>query len=239
MNLHFKIKENSTLSLGLSLSLLIHLTFFVSIALYEGFNFTKPVINTIYLHVDNSVFEKNKNIKTNSEVKKEAKEKNVDKKKEENKTVNTFQFYNFKDIDADTSILKQVYSEPTLNVNLKYPGGWIYLDQNKNQHLDGVTFWFAKSEYSPPPYVHLEVKEKYLFNKSRFKFKKKFGTFVAYYNEPHELKGQVSQVFYLRTNADEDFSLKLIMKGREAFKSFQTDFFAMVKSFKFGNSIFN
>ncbi len=136
-------------------------------------------------------------------------------------------------------MLKQVYSEPTLNVNLKYPGGWTYLDQNKNHQLDGVTFWYANSDYNPPPYVHLEVKEKYLFNKSRFKFKKDFGTFVAYYNEPRELKGQVSQIFYLRTNSDEDFSLKLIMNGREAFKSFQTDFFAMIKSFKFGNSIFN
>jgi len=61
---------------------------------------------------------------------------------------------------------------------------------------------------------------------------------VAYYNDPEELADQVSQIVYLRTSTDEDFSIKLIIKGSEAFKSFQPRFFAIIKSFKFGASIF-
>ncbi len=240
MKIHFIGKENSTFSLGFSLSLLIHLSFFAAIILYKGFNYTKPVVNSIYLQINNHVPENNKQVKSlNNNVKEVKAENNIKSKSSNIDPVNIFQFYNIKDINADTSMLKQIYSESTLNVQLKYPNGWTYIDQNKNNQLDGVTFWFSQSNFNPPPYVHLEVKEKYLFNKSRFKFNKDFGTFVAYYNEPKEIEEQVSQVFYIRTKSDEDFSLKLIMKGRDAFKSFQPDFFAMIKSFKFGNSIFN
>jgi len=139
---------------------------------------------------------------------------------------------------ADTSVLMQVYKESSLNVRIKYPPGWTYIDQNIKNKLDGVTFWFSAEIYNPPPYVHLEVKEKYLFNPSRFKYKIKLNDNYAYFNDPEELAGQFSQTIYLRTDTDEDYSLKLIMKGKESFYSFQPLFFAMVKTFKFGKNFF-
>ncbi len=62
--------------------------------------------------------------------------------------------------------------------------------------------------------------------------------FTAYYNEPEELSGQVSQEVYCRTESENDFSIKLVIKGREQFKSFQPGFFGMIKSFKFCKTLF-
>jgi hypothetical protein len=147
-------------------------------------------------------------------------------------------FYNFSEFEYDASDPEQIYSESTLDVTLNYPNGWTYIDQNVKNKLDGVTFWLVKGNYNPPPYVHLEVKEKYLFNPARFKYKMELNGNIAYYNNPEELEGQISQVVYIRTDSDEDYSVKLIMKGREEFKSFQPVFFNMIKSFKFGESFF-
>ena len=49
----------------------------------------------------------------------------------------------------------------------------------------------------------------------------KMNDFTAYYNEPEELSGQVSQEVYCRTDSENDFSIKLIIMGKEWFKSFQ------------------
>ncbi len=135
-------------------------------------------------------------------------------------------------------MLEQLYSEQTLNVRVKYPAGWKFIDQNNNGKLDGVTFWASASNYNPPPYIHLEVKEKYLFSKNRYQSSKEMRDFTAYYNEPEELSGQVSQEVYCRTESETDFSIKLIINGREQFKSFQPRFFGMIKSFKFGKTLF-
>lgn len=150
-------------------------------------------------------------------------------KKEEKKPAANMSFEN-----ADTSSLAQVYSESTLNVSIRYPKGWAFIDQNNNSRLDGVTFWGAASQFNPPPYVHLEVKEKYLFNPKRYKNKLQLDDAVAHYNSPKELAGQVSQEFYIRTETDVDFSLKLIMKGENNFLLFQPDFLGMLKTFRFG-----
>ena len=147
-------------------------------------------------------------------------------------------FYDLRDSNADTSDLVQVYRENTLDVIVKYPAGWTYLDQNVKNELDGVTFWTTSTNYNPPPYVHIEVKDKDLFNPKRFDHSYKTKNYTAYYNEPEELEGQITQIIYIRTNTEKDFSLKLIMKGKEAFKSFQPVFFGMVKSFKYGNQFF-
>ena len=147
-------------------------------------------------------------------------------------------FYSLSSINADTSHLDQIYKEPTLNVTIKYPAGWTYVDQDLRNKLDGVTFWSNLGNYTPPPYVHLEVKDKDLFSASRYKFKLKMNGYTIYYNIPEKLEGQISQTFYIRTNSDEDFSFELIMEGEEAFKSFQPVFFGMIKSFKFGRSLF-
>jgi hypothetical protein len=132
----------------------------------------------------------------------------------------------------------QVYKESTLNVSLRYPNGWTYLDQDVKNKLDGVTFWAVDRSYQIPPYVHLDVRDKSIFNSSRFKYKFSNRGRDYYYNDPEELEGYFTQVIYLRTNSDEDYSIKLMVKGKEAFKSFQPVFFNMVKSFNFGKSFF-
>jgi hypothetical protein len=147
-------------------------------------------------------------------------------------------YLNFSNANADTSNLKQVYSESTLNVSIRYPFGWTYIDQNVKNKLDGVTFWSADARFDPPPYVHLEVKEKYLFNPRRYSYSMKLKDAVAHYNEPSELQGQVSQEFYIRTETNEDYSIKLIMNGETNFKLFQPEFFGMIKTFRFGKSLF-
>jgi len=121
---------------------------------------------------------------------------------------------------------------------MKYPAGWTYIDQDVNKKLDGVTFWSAIGNYSPPPYINLEVRDKDLFDANRYKFNLKTWGYTIFYNDPEELESQVSQIFYIRTNYGEDFSLKLIMNGRDEFKSFQPVFFGMLKSFKFGKGLF-
>jgi hypothetical protein len=147
-------------------------------------------------------------------------------------------YSNFEGTGTDTSGLEQLYAEKTLNVKIKYPIGWTFIDQDRHNRLDGVTFWANNGIFNPPPYIFLEVKEKYLFNPSRYKFNTKLANSVAWYNDPEELEGQVSQVFYIRTESDEDYSIKLIMNGKDAFIAFQTIFFGMIKSFNFGKSIF-
>jgi hypothetical protein len=147
-------------------------------------------------------------------------------------------YSNFEGAGTDTSGLEQVYAEKTLNVKIKYPVGWTFVDQNNHNKLDGVTFWANNGIFNPPPYIFLEVKEKYLFNPSRYKFSTKLANSVAWYNDPEELEGQVSQVFYIRTETDEDYSIKLIMNGRDTFIAFQPIFFSMIKSFNFGKSLF-
>jgi hypothetical protein len=147
-------------------------------------------------------------------------------------------YYNFAGSGTDTSALIQVYSEKSLNVKINYPIGWTFVDQDRQKKLDGVTFWANNGIFNPPPYIFLEVKEKYLFNPSRYKYNTKLKNTTAYYNDPEEMEGQVSQVFYIRTDTDEDFSLKLIMNGKETFIAFQPIFFGMIKSFNFGTSLF-
>jgi hypothetical protein len=156
----------------------------------------------------------------------------------ENKTYTSSGYYNFNGSGNDTAGLVQIYSEKTLNVKIKYPVGWTFVDQDRHNKLDGVTFWANNGIFNPPPYIFLEVKEKYLFNPSRFKFITKLENSIAYYNDPEELEGQVSQIFYIRTETDEDYSIKLIMNGRDTFLAFQPIFFAMIKSFNFGKSLF-
>jgi hypothetical protein len=147
-------------------------------------------------------------------------------------------YYNFEGTGNDTSGLEQIYSENTLNVKIKYPLGWTFVDQDNHNKLDGVTFWANNGIFNPPPYIFLEVKEKYLFNPSRYKFSTKLANSVAWYNDPEELEGQVSQVFYIRTETDEDYGIKLIMTGKDTFIAFQPIFFSMIKSFNFGKSLF-
>ncbi|MGE5399078.1 MAG: hypothetical protein ACM3S2_01655 [Ignavibacteriales bacterium] len=138
----------------------------------------------------------------------------------------------------DSSGLGQVYQESTLKVRLRYPFGWVFVDQQRKKKLDGITFWAGGGNYNPPPYIHVEVVEKYLFNPEQYRHRYDFDGFTGYYNDPQEMENQVSQTIYIRTGDDEDYSIKLIMNGKEAFNQFQPVFFAMVRSFRFGSSFF-
>jgi hypothetical protein len=140
--------------------------------------------------------------------------------------------------NADTTSLEQIYSESTLDVSIKYPIGWIFIDQNVDKRLDGVTFWSNTSDYNPPPVIHLEVRDRSLFNESKYKHNLTLDEAVIYFNDPEKLANYFSQTFYFRTESGEDFSLKLTIKGEEAFKSFIPTFYGMLKSFKFGSSWF-
>jgi hypothetical protein len=140
--------------------------------------------------------------------------------------------------NADTTSLEQIYNESTLNVSIKYPIGWIFIDQNVDKRLDGVTFWSNTSDYNPPPVIHLEVRDRSLFNESKYKHNLTVDEAVIYFNDPEKLANYFSQTFYFRTESGEDFSLKLTIKGEEAFKSFIPTFYGMLKSFKFGSSWF-
>lgn len=139
---------------------------------------------------------------------------------------------------ADTSMLNQIYSETTLNVKIKYPLGWTYLDQNVSSKLDAVTFMGAVKSNGSPAYIHLEVVEKYLFNPSRYKYSEKTKKYSLYYNDPYELEGQVSQEVYIKTETKEDYIIKLVINGKSSFNEYQPVFFGMIKTFSFGNSLF-
>ncbi len=220
---------------GYSFSVAIHLLIFLSALIILKLFPDKPVINSVYLDIVNTTRENNlidKNPGTDKkEVLKSLKKKN---------NFNNSRLVNYALIaDADTSNLKQIYRESSLNVSIRYPNGWTYIDQDVKDKLDGVTFWFTNYQGLSAPYVHLEVRDKDIFIPGRFKYHTKLREITIYYNDPAELEGQVSQEVYIRTGSDEDFSIKLIIKGKEEFKLFQPDFFAMIKSFKFGNSIFN
>ncbi len=156
----------------------------------------------------------------------------------EDQTENNLILVNPEDLIADTTDIDQIYSEKTLNLSIKYPKGWTFIDQTKKNKLDGVTFWSIEGVYNPPPYIHLEVVEKYLFNPNRYKYKVKQFNCEWYFNDPVNLEGQISQEIYIKTEDDEDFSVKLIMKGEDQFRAFQSKFFAIVKSLEFGKGIF-
>lgn len=135
---------------------------------------------------------------------------------------------------GDTSGLRNYYAEPTLNVRIRYPEGWAFLDQPKNGKLDAVTFMGLRASNGAVPYIILEVKEKYLFNPSLFQHVEQHEHYALYYNDPGMLEQQISQTVYVRTESNEDYSIKMIVAGEDAFHELQLAFFAMIETFRFG-----
>lgn len=261
MNLKLKTDKNEYPVFSFSLSVFLHITIFIITAVLVNSSIDElktgayVQINTIEsepfeemtMHREKSKSDAKeimeKQDETNDKEISTEKEKTIEKEKSSEKVNeavigNEISFYNFSDSIADTANLVQIYKESTLNVSMKYPAGWTYIDQNVKNKLDGVTFWTNSTIYNPPPYVHIEVQDKDLFNPKRFQHIYKTRNYTVYYNDPEELAGQFNQIIYIRTNTNEDYSLKLIMKGEEAFKSFQPVFFGMVKSFKYGTGYF-
>ena len=237
MSIYSKIKDSST-KVSLLLSVVIHLLLFIFAAYAFKITTEKSTAGNSYVQIKTGEFTNRFNSRHDEEKKesisdKLRKFKNISDEKIPVQKNNTNIF-----LSSDTAGLYQVYKESTLDVSIRYPVGWTYIDQDIRDKLDGVTFWAANSVYSPPPYVHVEVKDKYLFSPKRYKYSINTDDYTAYYNDPEELSGQVSQEVYIRTGIDEDFSIKLIMKGLESFKTFQPVFFGMIKTFKFDNSLF-
>lgn len=221
-------------------SLLIHILIF-TIILISGISSNQlPKINRQMILLQTEDFDRQTDSQFNhSKVNEENKNIESDKsEKKEEQNESQLLVVNPADLIADTTNLDQLYSETTLNLKIKYPKGWTYIDQNRKNKLDGITFWSVEGIYNPPPYIHLEVVEKYLFNPGRYKYKAKQFNCEWYFNDPVNLEGQISQEIYVRTENDEDFLIKLIMVGDEQFRSFQSKFFAIVKSLEFGKGIF-
>ncbi len=217
-------------SLSFLLSVGIHIILFFAAVFIFSFQQDNAVINSVYLN-----FQKKESLKVEKKIEEVGKEEKINSEE----TINegpADAFYNFSQTEYDTSDVKQVYKESTLNVSVRYPNGWTYIDQNVKHKLDGVTFWAAQGNYDIPPYVILEVQDKYIFNPSRYKHNMEHKGNIYYYNEPEVMEGYYTQIIYIRTDSDEDYSLKLMVKGKETFQSFQSVFFNMAKSFSFGKS---
>lgn len=215
-------------------SLFLHLFFFVMIIISGISSNQLPEINRQTITLESVQIDEGINkeiIKEN--IIEEIKTDDLDNKPKEEFSESNITIVNPNELITDTTNLDQIYSEKTLNLSIKYPRGWTFIDQIKKNKLDGVTFWSVEGVYNPPPYIHLEVVEKYLFNPARYKYKVKQFNCEWYFNDPVNLEGQISQEIYIRTDNDEDFSVKLIMKGEEQFRAFQSKFFAIVKSLEY------
>ncbi len=249
MNLKLKTDKKDYPVFGFSMSLILHALIFTSAAIIMNSSIEEAIVVSPYIQISmmESRFElqsyrpekerrnEKQEVTENAAVSKESKEI-PDRESVQNSSESLFS--DFSENPGDTSELNQIYKENTLDVSLKYPSGWMYIDQNVKNMLDGVTFWTTSAGYNPPPYVHIEVHDKDIFNPKRFQHRYKTRNYTAYYNDPEALEGQIAQIIYIRTNIEKDFSLKLIMKGEEAFRRFQPVFFGMVKSFKYGNRFF-
>ncbi len=222
---------------SISISVFFHLIVLGLLFYFYGLQTDKTKINSIFLTLDT----KKSGPELNSAEKYLNSEHILQKKsleKQNTKITDEVRTLSFTDIIADTTNLDQIYSEPTLNVSIKYPKGWTFIDQNQKDKLDGVTFWETDGLYNPPPYIHLEVVDNEMFLEKRYAYKINLEKYKAYYNDPEEMQGYLTQVVYIRTENDEDFKIKLMMKGETEFKAFQPRFWAILKSFKFGKSLF-
>lgn len=241
MNYKFLNGKNKKFYLSLTLSVFTHVCIFFILVYLLGLKINKPVINPVYINFSNSLShsqdedEITKNETEDFEKSNQSKELIESETEQINNT--SLNYHLFNDLEADTSNLQQTYFEPTLKVSIKYPAGWTFIDQNVKNKLDGVTFWMFNSEIKPPPYLHLEVIEKYLFNPTKFEDSLQISDFIVFYSDPEELEGQITQLFYIRTEIEEDFSLKLIVKGWDNYRNFQPKLLGMLKTFDFKHSL--
>lgn len=227
-------RENKLWIRNYFLSILFHVMMLIIFLIIYNLNGDRAKINSIMFSLDTKEYLSEKFLDEDKDIDVEDNQlsEQIDKKIEETQTVS------FSDMAADTTNLDQIYSETTLNVKIKYPKGWTFIDQNRNKKLDGVTFWANDQKNGPPPYIHLEVVDKEMFIERKYSYKIDTSNFVIYYNDPEEMQGYVTQIFYIRTGEDEDFKLKLTVKGENQFNEFKPRFWAILKSFNFGRSIF-
>lgn len=233
------VRENFTKGFGISVG--VHLSLlFIAVALRSGIfipsnSLQKSLDNNIrFLSSENFSRSQSLNLNTGIKQKSAADSKSMTPVMVSDEAAAASSPFS----NADSSSLTQYYSETSLNVHMKFPVGWTYIDQNLKKKLDGVTFYGEPRIYEPPPYIHLEVVEKYLFNSARYKQKSENFNYEFFYNPPEELEGTFTQTIYIKTDTDEDFIIKLIVKGKEPFYRFLPSFWGIVQSFNFGSSIF-
>lgn len=231
--------------LSYSASLLFHIFIFLIAYYFTNLQISRINLNSGYVqvftsHLERKSLDSDENILSKSkEIEEDEKSiSNKDSQIEDSENQSLAEFVSFLDTKADTISLQQVYSETSLNVMIKYPAGWTFLDQNVDNKLDGVTFWTNSFNITPPPYVHLEVCDKELFIPNRFKHNLRLRDAVMYFNEPDSLANYYTQTFYFRTEINRDFSIKLTIRGKEAFEKIKPIFYGMLKSFRFGNQHF-
>jgi hypothetical protein len=214
-------------------SIVIHVIAFIFITFLANLSIQNALVNPAFYTIEFDEF-----INTSELFEKENLEEIENEEIAKPEEISSSENFTFRDIDADTTNLDQLYKENTLNVSIKYPKGWTFIDQNIKNRLDGVTFWASEGSFNPPPYIHLEVKEKYYFNELKYKYQVEFENCTAYFNDPEIIEDHYIQNVYLRTEISEDFNIKLMMVGKEAFYSFQPKFFGMIRTFDFGKSFF-
>jgi hypothetical protein len=218
-----------------SLSIIIHSIGFVVLTILANLSTNNPLVNPAFYTIDFNQYSQKTELIEKEDLNEKDEKNNTSTEPEE---IVSEQHFSFKDINADTTLLDQIYKESTLNVSIKYPKGWVFVDQNVKNKLDGVTFWASDGLHDPPPYIHLEVKEKYYFNEQKYEYQIEFDNCTAYYNDPEIIEDYYIQNVYLRTKTSEDFNIKLMIIGEDAFKAFQPRFFGMIKTFNFGSSFF-
>jgi hypothetical protein len=215
------------------LSVLFHLLLIAAFILLYSWNNNQSKINSIMFSVDTKEY-----VVEKSSVEEEPTDHTSDQNSQTSEVGEEIETVSFTNLLADTTNLDQLYTETSLNVKIKYPKGWAFIDQNKNKKLEGVTFWVNDGIIIPPPYLHLEVINKDMFIEKRYKYKTDFEKYIAYYNDPEELQDYLTRVIYIRTEDDQDFQLKLMIKGKNEFESFEPKFWAILKSFDFGKNLF-
>lgn len=215
------------------LSVLFHLLLIVGFILLYNWSNNQSKINSIMFSVDTKEY-----VVEKSSVEEESTDQTSDQNSQTPEVGEEIETVSFTNLLADTTNLDQLYTETSFNVKIKYPKGWAFIDQNKNKKLEGVTFWVNDGTIIPPPYLHLEVINKDMFIEKRYKYKTDFEKYIAYYNDPEELQDYLTRVIYIRTEDDQDFQLKLMIKGKNEFESFEPKFWAILKSFDFGKNLF-
>ena len=215
------------------LSVLFHLLLIAVFILLYSWNNNQSKINSIMFSVDTKEY-----VVEKSSIEEEPADQPSDQNSQTPEVGEAIETVSFTNLLADTTNLDQLYTETSLNVKIKYPKGWAFIDQNKNKKLEGVTFWVNDGTIIPPPYLHLEVINKDMFIEKRYKYKTDFEKYIAYYNDPEELQDYLTRVIYIRTEDDQDFQLKLMIKGKYEFESFEPKFWAILKSFDFGKNLF-
>lgn len=240
---------------GLIISIITHILFFTLITFYfyfdrisfqetgaiielSGFNDELASLYPLKDKTPPSISDNKNNSKNESETE-TSKGKETDSKGSSEESSMALNYLNFAKSGNDTSALQNIYRESSLNVRLRYPAGWTFVDQhhNRNKKFEGITLFPQNAESESTPYLHLETNDKELFNPKRYKFNFIIKDNVYYYNEPQEIKSDIIQEFYIRTKGPDDFTIKLIMRGKENFIKFQPTFYSMLKSFSFSPEI--